>query len=165
MGFIRPDSGHCTIFGRNVWKEAVQIHQRVAYAGRCESVAESDRWRSDRSLLRLQSQKDVKARDYRWNALIWTRRKSAARIRKEIGRRSHWWRLLPRRSVYSGRADIRFGSFDGEVFQDGLRERKRRQSVLLSSHILSEVEKLCDRVSIIRRERIIETGSMKNSGI
>jgi ABC-2 type transport system ATP-binding protein len=31
MGFIRPDSGHCTIFGRNVWKEAVQIHQRVAY--------------------------------------------------------------------------------------------------------------------------------------
>ncbi|HKM43469.1 MAG TPA: DUF4162 domain-containing protein, partial [Limnochordia bacterium] len=35
------------------------------------------------------------------------------------------------------------------------------KSVLLSSHILSEVEKLCDRVSIIRQGQIIESGSLK----
>ena len=47
------------------------------------------------------------------------------------------------------------------VFQECVREAKAAgKSVLLSSHILSEVEKLCDRVSIIRRGRIIESGSL-----
>jgi ABC-2 type transport system ATP-binding protein len=32
--------------------------------------------------------------------------------------------------------------------------------VLLSSHILAQVEKLCDRVSIIRAGRIVESGSL-----
>ena len=48
------------------------------------------------------------------------------------------------------------------VFQECIQELKAQgKSVFLSSHILSEVEKLCDRVSIIRQGRIIETGSLK----
>src|ERR687889_554437 len=39
-------------------------------------------------------------------------------------------------------------------------ERDRGRTILLSSHILSEVEALCDRVSIIRRGRTVETGSL-----
>ena len=48
-----------------------------------------------------------------------------------------------------------------EVFR-GLvdEERDRGRTVLLSSHILSEVEALCDRVSIIRGGRTVETGSL-----
>lgn len=48
-----------------------------------------------------------------------------------------------------------------EVFR-GLvaEERARGRTVLLSSHILSEVEALCDRVSIIRAGRTVETGSL-----
>jgi ABC-2 type transport system ATP-binding protein len=38
--------------------------------------------------------------------------------------------------------------------------KKEGKSVLLSSHILSEVEKLCDRVAIIRQGEIIETGTL-----
>jgi ABC-2 type transport system ATP-binding protein len=49
-----------------------------------------------------------------------------------------------------------------EVFQEYVKEaaRERGQTVLLSSHILSEVESLCDRISIIRKGRTVETGSL-----
>jgi ABC-2 type transport system ATP-binding protein len=46
------------------------------------------------------------------------------------------------------------------VFQDVVRGvRKQGRTVLLSSHILSEVETLCDRVTIIRGGRAAETGT------
>ena len=40
------------------------------------------------------------------------------------------------------------------------RRAQRGRTVLLSSHILSEVEALCDRVTIIRSGRTVETGSL-----
>jgi ABC-2 type transport system ATP-binding protein len=47
------------------------------------------------------------------------------------------------------------------TFQECIRqERGRGRTVLLSSHILSEVEKLCDRVTIIRAGRTVESGSL-----
>ena len=47
------------------------------------------------------------------------------------------------------------------VFQECILEAKNEgKSVLLSSHILSEVERLCDKVAIIREGKIIETGSL-----
>ena len=48
-----------------------------------------------------------------------------------------------------------------EVFRECVAdERARGRTVLLSSHILSEVEALCDRVTIIRAGRTVETGSL-----
>jgi ABC-2 type transport system ATP-binding protein len=50
-----------------------------------------------------------------------------------------------------------------EVFQRCVQEeRDSGRTVLLSSHILSEVEVLCDRVSIIRKGRTVETGSLSD---
>ena len=47
------------------------------------------------------------------------------------------------------------------VFQECIDEfRDEGRSVLLSSHILAEVERLCDRVSIIRAGRTVETGTL-----
>jgi ABC-2 type transport system ATP-binding protein len=47
------------------------------------------------------------------------------------------------------------------VFQDCIKtEKQRGRTVLLSSHILSEVEALCDRVSIIRSGAVVETGTL-----
>jgi ABC-2 type transport system ATP-binding protein len=47
------------------------------------------------------------------------------------------------------------------VFQDCVRELRRAgRTVLLSSHILAEVEALCDRVTIIRAGRAVETGTL-----
>ncbi|MGW5670803.1 ABC transporter ATP-binding protein [Micromonospora sp. NPDC003776] len=50
-----------------------------------------------------------------------------------------------------------------EVFNQCVSEvRREGRTVLLASHILGEVEKLCDRVSIIRSGRIVETGSLSD---
>ncbi|MDQ2756230.1 MAG: ABC transporter ATP-binding protein, partial [Actinomycetota bacterium] len=47
------------------------------------------------------------------------------------------------------------------VFRDCIREQHQRgRTVLLSSHILSKVEALCERVSIIRAGRTVETGTL-----
>ena len=47
------------------------------------------------------------------------------------------------------------------VFQDCIREVKTEgRTVLLSSHILAEVEALCDRLSIIRLGRVAERGTL-----
>lgn len=47
------------------------------------------------------------------------------------------------------------------IFRTSIQEeRDRGRTVLLSSHILSEVEALCDRVSIIRNGRIVESGTL-----
>jgi ABC-2 type transport system ATP-binding protein len=43
-----------------------------------------------------------------------------------------------------------------------LQEREQGRTVLLSSHILSEVEALCDRVTIIRNGRTVETGTLQD---
>ena len=49
-----------------------------------------------------------------------------------------------------------------QVFQRCIDEVKRQgRSVLLSSHILAEVEKLCDTVTIIRDGRAVETGTLE----
>jgi ABC-2 type transport system ATP-binding protein len=49
----------------------------------------------------------------------------------------------------------------GAVFQDCINaEKERGRTVLLSSHILSEVEALCDRVSIIRSGSVVESGTL-----
>lgn len=49
-----------------------------------------------------------------------------------------------------------------QVFQSCVQDAKQAgKSVLLSSHILSEVERLCDRVGIIREGEIIETGTLQ----
>jgi ABC-2 type transport system ATP-binding protein len=49
-----------------------------------------------------------------------------------------------------------------EVFREVIRDDQQRlgRTVLLSSHILSEVEALCDRVTIVRDGRTVETGSL-----
>lgn len=47
------------------------------------------------------------------------------------------------------------------VFQDCIAEvKKAGKTVLLSSHILAEVEKLCDKIGIIRDGRLVESGSL-----
>ncbi len=49
------------------------------------------------------------------------------------------------------------------TFQDALREAKARgQTILMSSHILSEVEAVCDRVAVLRQGRLVENGTLED---
>jgi ABC-2 type transport system ATP-binding protein len=49
----------------------------------------------------------------------------------------------------------------GEMFVEQVLQLKNSgKSVLLSSHILSEVERLCDRVGVIMKGKLIQTGTL-----
>ena len=92
-----------------------------------------------------------------------TRPRGRARTRRATGRRS---RSSPR-SPSDAELLILDEPTSGldplmeAVFQDCVREvRDAGRTVLLSSHILAEVEALCDRVSIIRAGRTVETGTL-----
>ena len=50
------------------------------------------------------------------------------------------------------------------AFRETVREAKERgQTVFLSSHILSEVEALCDRVGILRDGRLVDEGTLRRA--
>lgn len=165
MGFIRPDAGRASLFGKDAWQDAVDIHKRVAYV-----PGDVNLWPNLTGgevidlFLRLQSEKNRTQRDY------WIERFDLDPTKKCRTYSKGNRQKVALVAAFAQEADLYIldeptSGLDPlmeQVFQEGLRERKEQgKSVLLSSHILSEVEKLCDRLSIIRGGRIIETGTLQ----
>lgn len=165
LGILKATSGGATIFGKDVWKDAVEIHRRIAYV-----PGDVNLW----SNLTGGEVIDLFVR----------LRKGANKSRKEelIGRfdidptkKCRTYSKGNRQKValvaaFSSDADLYIldeptSGLDPlmeKVFQECVLEVKNAgKAVFLSSHILQEVERLCDKVSIIRDGRIIETGTMK----
>lgn len=164
LGQLRPNGGHARILGRDCWSDAVAVHRRLAYVpgdvalwdaltgGECIDV-----------LVRLQGRGDRKRRA----ELI-------DRFELDPTRRTRTYSKGNRQKVALIAAlckdaevlllDEPTAGLDPlmeEVFQQCvLEERARGATILLSSHILSEVERLCERATIIRQGRAISTGSI-----
>ncbi|TBO57645.1 ABC transporter ATP-binding protein [Streptomyces kasugaensis] len=164
LGQITLDSGRATIFGLDCWSQSVQAHRRLAYVpgdvalwpglsgGSCIDI-----------LGRLQGGLDPKRRD----ALI-------ERFELDPTKRTRTYSKGNRQKVALVAAlsvDVDLYLFDEptsgldplmeDVFQQCVRELKDAgRTVLLSSHILSEVEALCDRVSIVRRGVVVREGTL-----
>ncbi|GAA0309045.1 ABC-2 type transport system ATP-binding protein [Gracilibacillus halotolerans] len=165
LGLIQATSGEATIFGKNVWSDAVEIHKRLAYVpgdvhlwpnltggevidlfGKLQG--EMDRKRRDELIARFDLDPTKKCRTYSKG-----NRQKVALV-----------------SAFASEADLfildeptsGLDPLMEQIFQESVLELKEQgKSVLLSSHILSEVEKLCDRVGIIRQGEIIESGTLE----
>lgn len=168
LGLARATAGDARVFGLDPWHDAVAVHRRVAYV-----PGDVDVWPN----LSGGETIDLLAR------LRGTRRGDAA-YRREKDRLVSAFQFDPRgkgRSYSKGNrqkialiaafavpADLYIldeptSGLDplmAVIFQREVeRVRDAGATVLLSSHILSEVEQLCDRVSIIRAGRVVESGS------
>ncbi|MGW9129319.1 ABC transporter ATP-binding protein [Streptomyces sp. NPDC055681] len=166
LGLLRADSGAAQLLGRDPWKDAVELHRRVAYVpgdvtlwrnlsggevidlyGRLRGGGLDKQRRAD-LIERFELDPTKKGRTYSKG----NRQKVAlvAALASDVD-------LLILDEPTSGLDPLM-----EEVFTDYVREaaRERGQTVLLSSHILSEIETLCDRVSIIRKGVTVETGSL-----
>ncbi|MGW7422922.1 ABC transporter ATP-binding protein [Streptomyces sp. NPDC054813] len=165
LGLLRPDSGAAQILGRDPWKDAVAVHRRIAYVpgdvtlwrnlsggevidlyGRLRGGSLDARRRAD-LLERFELDPTKKGRTYSKG----NRQKVAlvAAFASDVD-------LLILDEPTSGLDPLM-----EEVFRRCVEEeRDRGRTILLSSHILSEVEELCDRVSIIRNGRTVESGSL-----
>jgi ABC-2 type transport system ATP-binding protein len=164
LGLLRADSGAAQLLGRDPWTDAVELHRRVAYVpgdvtlwrnlsggevidlyGRLRGGLDPAR-RAD-LVERFELDPTKKGRTYSKG----NRQKVAlvAAFASDVD-------LLILDEPTSGLDPLMEEVFQGCVAE----ERARGRTILLSSHILSEVESLCDRVSIIRHGRTVETGSL-----
>ncbi len=164
LGLLRADGGSARLLGGDPWSDATTLHRRLAYVpgdvslwpnftggevidllGRLRGGLDAKRRAS--LLERFELDPTVKARAYsRGN-----RQKVAliAALASDV-------ELLLLDEPTAGLDPLMEAAFRACV-ED---ERKSGRTVLLSSHILSEVEALCDRVTIIRLGRTVETGTL-----
>src|SRR5215468_7226830 len=164
LGLLRADSGEVTLLGGDPWHDAVALHRRLAYVpgdvtlwptltggevidllGKLRGGLDSKRRRE--LLERFDLNPTQKARAYSKG----NRQKVAL-----VAALASDAELLLLDEPTSGLDPLMEAMFR----QCAEEERARGRTILLSSHILSEVEALCDRVTIIRAGRTVETGTL-----
>ena len=166
LGLLRADAGRVVMLGGDPWKDAVSLHRRLAYVpgevnlwpnltgGEVIDLladlrgGRADPSRREELLERFQLDPTKKIRAYSKG----NRQKVAlvAAFSSEV-------ELYLLDEPTSGLDPLMEA-----VFQEVVQEiRTAGRSILLSSHILSEVEALCDRITIIRAGRAAETGTFK----
>jgi ABC-2 type transport system ATP-binding protein len=164
LGLLRGDDGDASLLGGDPWRDAAKLHRRLAYVpgdvnlwpnltggevidllGRLRGGL--DPKKRDDLLQRFDLDPTKKGRTYSKG----NRQKVAlvAALASDV-------ELLILDEPTSGLDPLM-----EEVFRQFIEEERHRdRTVLLSSHILSEVEALCDRISIIRRGKVVETGTL-----
>lgn len=169
LGLARADGGSAVLFGRDPWKDAVELHRRIAYVpgdvslwpnlsggeaidllarlrgGTADRVAYAARKKRLLEVFQLDPTK--KGRAYSKG----NRQKVAL-----VAAFATPADLYILDEPTSGLDPLMEAVFDSEI----RRVAAEGATVLLSSHILSEVEQLCDRVTIIRAGRTVETGTL-----
>jgi ABC-2 type transport system ATP-binding protein len=164
LGLLRADTGHSELLGGDPWRDAVALHRRLAYVPGDVTLWPSlsggevidllgrlrgglDPKRRVELLERFDLDPHKKARTYSKG----NRQKVAlvAALAADV-------ELLLLDEPTAGLDPLMEAAFR-ELVAD---ERHRGRTVLLSSHILAEVEALADRVSIIRGGRIVESGTL-----
>lgn len=164
LGLLRPDGGTVELLGGDPWRDAVALHRRVAYVpGELELWPQLSGGEVIDVLGRLQGGIDPRRRD----ELI-------ERFDLDVRRRARTYSKGNRQKVAlvaALAADAELYLLDEPtagldplmeaVFQDCVAELAAEgRSVLLSSHILDQVERLCERVTIIRRGRCVQSGTL-----
>lgn len=164
LGLHRPTGGRAELFGLDAWADPVRAHQRLAYVS-----GEPFLWPSLTGaetldfLARLHGRVDS---DYRAELVERFALDPAKKIRALSKGNRQKVQLI---AALASRADLLLldeptAGLDPlmeMVFRDCVQEAKARgQTVFLSSHILSEVEALCDRVGILRAGRLVEQGTL-----
>ncbi|MET8053365.1 ABC transporter ATP-binding protein [Streptosporangium sp. NPDC005286] len=164
LGLLRADAGSSSMLGGDPWKDAVELHRRLAYVpgdvtlwpglsggevidllGRLRGGL--DPRRRAELIERFELDPRKKGRAYSKG----NRQKVAlvAALASDV----ELFLLDEPTSGLDPLMEAVFTQCVGEL-------RAQGRTILLSSHILAEVEKLCDRVSIIRDGRIVETGTL-----
>lgn len=162
LGILKATSGSARIFGKDVWKDAVEIHKRISFV-----PGDVNLWPN----LTGGEVIDLFA-SLRGKANPQKRKKLLEMFELDPTKKCRTYSKGNRQKValvaaFAADSDLYIldeptsglDPFMAEIFKNCVAEQKNNgKSILLSSHILSEVEELCDRVSLIKKGKIIETG-------
>ena len=164
LGILQAASGSAKVFGLDAWKDAVEIHKRIAYVPGDVNLwpnltggevidlfvslrGKHDKARREQLLKMFDLDPSKKCRTYSKG-----NRQKVALV-----------------AAFASDADLfildeptsGLDPLMEQVFQECVLEQKGKgKGIFLSSHILSEVERLCDRVGIIREGNLVETGTL-----
>lgn len=165
LGILQATRGNATVFGKDAWKDAVEIHKHVAYVpGEVNLWPDLTGGEIIDLFFKLRGSNNKNRRDTLIEKFNLDPRKKCRTYSK--GNRQK----VALVAAFAAEAELYIldepsAGLDPlmeKVFRECMMEVKRKgKTVFLSSHILSEVERLCDRVSIIRQGKIIESGSLK----
>lgn len=167
LGLLKADSGKVRIFDQDVWSNSVEIHKRVAYV-----PGDVNLWPNltggeviDLFLSMRGQEVDHDKKASLIKAFDFDPTKKCRSYSK--GNRQKVALI----AAFASDADLYIldeptsglDPLQERVFQQQVATvKKRGASVLLSSHILSEVEQLCDTIAIIRNGSIVEAGTLND---
>lgn len=164
LGILKRDAGKAAIFGKDVWKDSLEIHKKIAYVPGDVAL-----WGSLTGgeiidlLMKLHGGGDRRKRD-----------ELVKKFELDVTKKAKTYSKGNRQKVGLIAAlscEANLFIFDEPtagldplmemVFQEEVEKLKKQgKAILLSSHILSEVERLADRVAIIRQGKVVECGTL-----
>jgi ABC-2 type transport system ATP-binding protein len=165
LGLHRPSAGLAELFGVDAWSDPVAAHRRVAYV-----AGEPFLWPALTSaetfefLARLHGGTDVSYREQLVQRFQLDTSKKIRALSKGSRQKVQLIAALATRAelLLLDEPTSGLDPLMEVAFRDCIEEAKGRgQTVFLSSHILSEVEALCDRVGILREGKLVDEGTLK----
>ncbi|MBF6079434.1 ABC transporter ATP-binding protein [Nocardia beijingensis] len=166
LGILRATGGQARLFGRDPWADAVALHRELAYVPGDVTLWPSLSGGETIDLLsRMRGGLDEQRRDELIERFDLDPRKKARTYSKGNRQKVALVAALASDAplLLLDEPTSGLDPLMEQVFRECVREaRERGATVLLSSHILSEVEALCDRVTIIRAGRTVESGSLSD---
>ena len=165
LGLHRPSGGRAELFGVDCWREPVQAHRRAAYV-----AGEPFLWPSLTGaetlefLARLHGGTDRAYRDVLIDRFALETSKKVRALSKGNRQKVQLIAALATRAdlLVLDEPTSGLDPLMEMAFRTSIAEAKERgQAVFLSSHILSEVEAVCDRVGILRAGRLVDQGTLE----
>jgi ABC-2 type transport system ATP-binding protein len=165
LGLHRPTAGRAELFGVDAWAHPVRAHTRVAYV-----AGEPFLWPSLTSaetlefLARLRGGTDVAYRVQLVERFQLDTRKKIRALSKGNRQKVQLIAALATRAdlLLLDEPTSGLDPLMEMAFRECAREAKERgQTIFLSSHTLSEVEAVCDRVGILRNGRLVDQGTLE----
>jgi ABC-2 type transport system ATP-binding protein len=164
LGLIAPTSGSATMFGLDVQRQAPEVHRYVAYVPGEASLWPGLTGQETLALLgRVHGHFDAAYRDELVSRFDFDPAKKVRSYSKGNRQKLNLIAGLMTRAemLILDEPTSGLDPLMEQRFRECVLEAKQRgQTVFLSSHILSEVEALCDRVAILRQGELLEIGTL-----
>ncbi len=165
LGFLRPSAGHASIAGHDCWRQSVQVRRQVAYLPGELRLYEN---MTGRQLVRFLSQ--LRQQVVRDDVAAMARRLDIDLDRPIKNLSSGMKRKVALLQVLLPQVPLLMMDEPTNTLDPIMRDelltqlelaRQHGQAVLFSSHVLTEVERICDRVAILRQGKLVHVQQMR----